>query len=449
MAWTVDSVLTLAPDPGAASAGQGLATLSKWKSLARSERAVWGLCQGSGKDPYQVRVDLSEPAFKCSCPSRKFPCKHGIALMLLLVKSEQAFQAAEEPGWVADWLQGRADRGQKKVERVAAAAEKPVDLEAQTARSSKREARVREGVDLCRAWLDDLVRRGLASVQAESAAFWDQPAARLVDAQAPGLSGAVQRIGSAVASGDGWQARALDAVARLHLVLCAAERIESLPPDLAADVRVAIGWTQNKDDALATGGVADRWIVVGQVVEQEERLRSRRTWLVGRETGRPALLLGFAAGTQLLEASPVPGTEFDGEVAFYPSSLALRGIVKSQTGSPVVIQPLSEKSAHDGFEAAMHAYASALARVPWLARWPMTVRGVRPGAVGDGPHTLVDRDGKALPILPRCTEFWRLVAASGGHEVSVMGEWDGEYFLPLGMLLSSGAFIDLSPRWLA
>ncbi len=49
-----------------------------------------GLCQGSGRQPYQARVDLAEPAFKCSCPSRKFPCKHGLALLLLFAKTDTA-----------------------------------------------------------------------------------------------------------------------------------------------------------------------------------------------------------------------------------------------------------------------------------------------------------------------------------------------------------------------
>jgi SWIM zinc finger len=43
---------------------------------------VWGLCAGSGKRPYQTVVDLTGPAYKCSCPSRKFPCKHALALLL-------------------------------------------------------------------------------------------------------------------------------------------------------------------------------------------------------------------------------------------------------------------------------------------------------------------------------------------------------------------------------
>ncbi len=34
------------------------------------EAAVCGLCQGSGKNPYQTQIDLIGPAFRCSCPSR-------------------------------------------------------------------------------------------------------------------------------------------------------------------------------------------------------------------------------------------------------------------------------------------------------------------------------------------------------------------------------------------
>jgi hypothetical protein len=147
--WTTDRVLSLAPDSASSSAGQALGSPSKWKSLGRSDRAIWGLCQGSGKDPYQARIDLSEPAFKCSCPSRKFPCKHGLGLLLCFAKGESSFKQESEPGWVSDWLATRGDRAEKKAEKAAATAEKPVDLESQAARQAKREARVKDGVEEC------------------------------------------------------------------------------------------------------------------------------------------------------------------------------------------------------------------------------------------------------------------------------------------------------------
>lgn len=76
---TEEQILQLAPDDSSVKAGKGLATLSKWVLRECSGRAVWGHCQGSGKNPYQTVIDLNDIAFKCSCPSRKFPCKHGLA----------------------------------------------------------------------------------------------------------------------------------------------------------------------------------------------------------------------------------------------------------------------------------------------------------------------------------------------------------------------------------
>src|SRR5262245_29210848 len=57
--WTSAQILTLAPDNASAKAGQTLASPRKWTTLGRNERALWGECPGSAKEPYQVQVDLS------------------------------------------------------------------------------------------------------------------------------------------------------------------------------------------------------------------------------------------------------------------------------------------------------------------------------------------------------------------------------------------------------
>ena len=48
---TEEQILQLAPDDSSVKAGKGLATLSKWILRECSERAVWGHCQGRGKNP--------------------------------------------------------------------------------------------------------------------------------------------------------------------------------------------------------------------------------------------------------------------------------------------------------------------------------------------------------------------------------------------------------------
>ena len=72
--WSTEQVTALAPDKQVATAGLKLASPTKWSDTGVHEALVWGSASGSGKKPYRVCVDLSGPAFKCSCPSRKFPC---------------------------------------------------------------------------------------------------------------------------------------------------------------------------------------------------------------------------------------------------------------------------------------------------------------------------------------------------------------------------------------
>jgi hypothetical protein len=162
------------------------------------------------------------------------------------------------------------------------------------------------------------------------------------------------------------------------------------------------------------------------------------------------LVLDFAAGSQPLDASLVAGTEFDGEVAFYPSALPLRALVKARTGTTAMIGDLPQALGDAGCEDALGRYAGALALVPWLARWPMLLMAVTPHAGTDG-RSVVDRHRRLLPIKPGYADFWRLVSMSGGRPINLVAEWDGEHLLPLAVVPgSAGAlFEDLAPKWAA
>src|SRR6201987_845605 len=76
--WDRERVLALAPDAPSQRTAQSLASGRAWtRPGAPAEAdAVWGQCRGSASAPYRAAVDLTGPAFRCSCPSRKFPCKH-------------------------------------------------------------------------------------------------------------------------------------------------------------------------------------------------------------------------------------------------------------------------------------------------------------------------------------------------------------------------------------
>ncbi len=438
--WTVDQVLALAPDESSAKAGQGLARPGKWEDLGRSEGAVWGATQGSGKDPYRCRIDLSEPAFKCSCPSRKFPCKHGLGLLLVLAQHPDAIPEAEPPDWVSEWLEQRARRHEAKAARAAQPRE--VDAKAQAKRAAQRAARVEDGIAQLSLWLADLVRQGLATAQAQPFSYWQTAAARLVDAQAPGLARLVRNLGETVASGEGWQSRTLAAIGRLHLLCEAHRRIGELPEDVQADVRTAVGWTTPMEELLKRPCVSDTWCVLAQRVEREEQLRVQRTWLLALSSGRPALILQFAAGTQGFEQSFRVGSQFAAELVFYPGAVGLRAALVGKRGE--AIDPPRALPPAPSLNDAMAGYARALSQQPWLELWPMRVGGVRPAVVSETRSLrLTDEDGRVLPIVERFDGGWHLVAISGGAAIEVFGEWDGQALRPLGAV-SDGRLLALS-----
>ena len=120
MQLTEQQVLALAPDAGSASNGKKLAQAKNWPLLGRSQRALWGECQGSGAKPYQVRLDMADFASKCSCPSFKFPCKHALGLLVLTANQPQLVADGSEPAWVAEWLDKRSDTAARKEAKAAA-----------------------------------------------------------------------------------------------------------------------------------------------------------------------------------------------------------------------------------------------------------------------------------------------------------------------------------------
>ena len=215
MQWTAATVEALAPDASSVSAARKLARAAPWSETGADTRAVWGLCRGSGARPYEVAVDGEGPAFTCSCPSRKIPCKHALALLLL--RAEGAVGEGEPPSWVAEWLDGRSTR------RPAREPGEPVrDPEAAAKRAAEREARVAGGVEDLRLWLRDAVRGGLAAPRLRGWEEWDAFAARMVDAQAPGAASRLRSLGNvAAARPDGWPERLLSGMGMLHL-LCEA-----------------------------------------------------------------------------------------------------------------------------------------------------------------------------------------------------------------------------------
>src|SRR5258708_15610484 len=105
--WSADRVMALAPDASSRQAAAKLAVPAPWAQAGAAGDVVWGLCAGSGKHSYQVIADVAGPAYKCSCPSRKFPCKHAVALLPNWADGPVP-EAAQPPAFAESWIADRA-----------------------------------------------------------------------------------------------------------------------------------------------------------------------------------------------------------------------------------------------------------------------------------------------------------------------------------------------------
>lgn len=425
--WSVSRIEQLAPDAAAVKAAQGLAKAAKWQTLGRNERVLWGECQGSGANPYQVRVDLEDAACKCSCPSRKLPCKHALGLLLMMAGGT-SIPTGSPPAFVDEWIAGRAKRAEAKVAR-ATAPEKPPDPEAQARRVEKRESRIETGLVQLEGWLTDIVAQGLAVARSQPPHFWSQMAARLVDAQAPGIARRVSELSQLVVSGENWQSRLLAGMARLQLLIDAYRRIDRLPAPLAAEVRTQVGWTQAQETLLERSGVRDRWHVLGHRQSQEERLRAQYTWLVGVESGRFALVLDFAVGNQPLPATWRIGQVADMELVYFDGAPLLRALVKQRfEGAPTrYALPVALDVA--GLQS---RFATLLAENPLLERWP-AVLGPVTTLIQGAQTQFADAGGRRVAVARSFRHGWLFDSLAGGGPLHVFGQWDGHVFDPVSV----------------
>ncbi|MFB6818961.1 SWIM zinc finger family protein [Streptomyces sp. NPDC056347] len=431
--WTVEQVLALAPDDASRRAGSELGAAGPWSGGGRDAAgAVWGLCGGSGSTPYRTVVDTTGPAYRCSCPSRKSPCKHALGLLLVWVSDVSALPECAVPDWAGEWLTGRRERaagGPSTAERLAAGGARaagPADPEAAGRRAERRAERITGGALELEERLADLLRGGLAAAGQPGHAFWEETAARMVDAQAPGLAARVRELGAVPASGPDWPVRLLEECALLHLLDSAWLGIDRLPGPLAATVRTRVGLTPPAEGPP----VRDDWLVLAQYDTPDGRIVTRRIWLHGRRTGRTTLLLSFgAAGRSPGLALPVGGT-IDAELTFHPGTGRLRAALEGQAGAA---EPGGTPPPGSTVTEAVAAYGEALREDPWLDAWPVTLREVVPAPSGDGWQLLDAAGGAALPVAPAALSrpgLWKLAALSGGSPVTVFGECGHRGFEP-------------------
>ncbi|MCW1923607.1 SWIM zinc finger domain-containing protein [Luteolibacter arcticus] len=430
---TPDQITALAPDAASLKAGRGLATGRKWESAGGDDEVVWGLAMGSGKEPYQTRVSLADFATKCSCPSRKFPCKHALGLMFLATGEPSSLVQKERPPWVAEWLDSRTTRQEKAAVRAEEKATKPVDEKAAEKRRVQREGRVGDGIALLQQAILDLTREGLASGAARDAAAWENLARRMIDAQAPGLAGAARHVADTVLRDAEVDEELPLELGRLYLLLHAAGNRESLDEATRVEIDAQLG---SRGDEATRLPVEDEWFVAARRVEERDRLITSASWLFGKKSRRWARVLRFAPVPQTVSEPWPVGSTVKAVLQFHPGLFPLRATPDGDGFA--ALEPVADTSDAE-LEELLDRFAAALAASPFIRAMPFLMK-LRPQG-----RVLADEAGRALPWQAADDLALRVECIAGGRAVLMAGEWDGRH-LRVSSISDGAAWIPLTPQ---
>lgn len=438
MIFTEQQVETISPNPAAYKAGKALAVASKWVTLAKTDRVIWGEIQGSSKTPYQVQIDIVTMGYKCNCPSRQFPCKHNIGLMLLYASNPNEFKIEnEEPEWVKSWIDKRQAKANKpELEEITEEKQEKLDKAREKTQTDRFQS-VQVGIDELELWLKDLIRIGILELPNKPASDFSKIAARMVDAKAPGLAGWVKSLGSIDYSNPTeWQNEALTIISKLYLLIRTFKNYENLTPTWQITIKNLVGWSQSAKELIANNEsetVKDQWLVAGQVTETtDDEIATQRNYLVGCQSNRYALILNFSTKHTTIENPLIPGSVINAELAFFPSALPHRAAIKTtrSVGNQLEQQPQSLGTWTDVFK----LKAAQLQQNPWQQETTAIIDDLRI-TNRNNRWIAYDKNLNYVMISPKfdLQKIMRWLAISGNRKMRVAGIIRSETLYPLGV----------------
>ncbi|MBK7985718.1 MAG: SWIM zinc finger family protein [Ignavibacteria bacterium] len=322
---TEEDVNKLAPDDASITAGRQLAMRNQWENVNRHERALWGECKGSGKNPYFTQIDLVNIAFKCTCPSRKFPCKHSLGLLYLFVKDKSCFLTHPDIHTrVLEWIESRNEKVEAKK------ASQNVDKKAQEKRFLQRDKKVREGIVELKRWMKDLIRLGIQSVPQNQYVFCKNMKAKMIDAQAPGLARVLSELTEINMYEPNWEHVFLRKFSFLYILVSAYENSDNINVSWQEEIKIRLGYNFNRSDFDSTSLQRDILFTLSQTKEIiDVNLVSEKTWFYSCVNQSFYYLLQYYPVTQSVqEQFHVPGNTVDAQFFIYPGRNQQRIVIE-------------------------------------------------------------------------------------------------------------------------
>ncbi len=444
MSLTTAAIENVAPDQASLKAASKLVSPAKWpeRVVSADGTLIWGACQGSGANPYLVVVDLRDLGTKCSCPSRKFPCKHALGLMLQFSESAGDFGPGDVPEWVTDWLGRRrktataptAASGSKSLAAAqVGATEPPVNPKAEARkaaaavkRAATTQTAITDGLAEMEGWISDQLRTGLSELLNDITARCRRIASRLVDAKAGALAERIDGIPSRVLALP-TKDRPDALIAELgKLIIISRAWGNGDAPD--PSVRRVITGAENRDVLLAdpsslrhTGG----WEVLASRDEtRRDGLIARSTWLIALNGDGPQFALlqdFFPASMGKQGAAFTPGDQFQATVVFYASRYPLRAQIVER-------RPVEQQQ--DWPEIATQAdtlgrFSRALVDEPWLTELPILLPAGRLAMSGkslwwQGEDTVLPLASERIENTVLGAELYQSAVLWNGHNANLL-----------------------------
>jgi hypothetical protein len=424
---SLTQITSLAPNIKTLERAQKLADPQRFIEPGYHEHVIWATVLGHSS--YTVWIDLHDrPAYACSCPVRQMPCKHALALLILLSSIPQLFAAATMPTECQHWIQRRRARASHQIKKSSIK-----DVAAQQKRIQEREQKIAQGLAELQQFLEDAVRIGLATL-AHRDDLWDKIQRRLIDAQAQGIANRLNWIRNQIGHSNDWATHVIPAFTQLHLLIAAYHHQQHLPPAMADDIRELVGWHKQRETILARKPVAGSWLVLSTDTRYESGFYQQHIWLYNCHHQQFAVIRNFAHehNQAILEFNYQPGTLISAQAYFYSDYQPLRAIVhctNTEQARPLSDWTTLEADLVNDFTSAIRQFHLQRTHWPFLIEYPFLIRDARlvmkqnQLAISDAHHQL-------LPVAHNLAWQWHLLLHTGPDPVWMFITYDGHYATP-------------------
>ena len=334
---TAEQVRTLAPDASAARAAEALASPRRWTAAGGPTRLPGASVKAVVRR--RTRWRWTSPARPTVLlPVAQDPCKHALGL-LFLVADGGHHRPSHLTGCSHGWTAAPVERPRRPPGRNARR-DRP-----RSARQTRRIARTEGGGGHRRArpvaarpdaaWPRQHAQRGLPLLGRDG-----RPARGCPGGRTWPIGARVGRQRTPATPGRTCCSKVPDACTCCRGV----PPVRSAPRGLEGRRPLARRLEREGGRARSVKR-GDRWLVIGQRIDDRGDIVTARTFLLGETSARIGLHLAFGVGAAPPTLLAVPGQAFRATVTFYPSATPLR----------VAVQPRSSPTAKHGHPSLDHA----------------------------------------------------------------------------------------------